>query len=171
MFNHQCCSPFSISLDSAEKSYLAYLIWPFRGCRSAVTGQLFCIYSQHYQNKVEVANQEFRQYTKATGMGANKYASRNIPRISLADFNGRVDEITAQLVHAAETDGFFSLTDTEITTSEIDAIFGTSAQFFALPDELKATVPFTTNNVGWEKRGQIRPSVRMLLNHQPHLLC
>lgn len=94
-------------------------------------------------------------------MGGTKYANRSIPRISLANFNARVDEITAQLVHAAETDGFFSLTDTEITIPEIDAIFGTSASFFNLPDEVKATVPFTTKNVGWEKRGQIRPSVSL----------
>lgn len=92
-------------------------------------------------------------------MGATKYSNRTIPRISLADFDNRIDEITSQLVHAAETDGFFSLTDTEITIPEIEAIFGSSAEFFALPDEVKATVPFTTKNVGWEKRGQIRPSV------------
>lgn len=92
-------------------------------------------------------------------MGATKYTSRNIPLISLANFNDRIDEITAQLVHAAETDGFFSLTDTEITVPEIEAIFTTSASFFDLPDEAKATVPFSTKNVGWEKRGQVRPSV------------
>lgn len=91
-------------------------------------------------------------------MGATKYADRSIPRISLKDFESRIDEITSQLVQAAETDGFFSLTDTEISIPEIDAIFKTSESFFALPDAVKGTVPFSTNNVGWEKRGQIRPS-------------
>lgn len=91
-------------------------------------------------------------------MGATKYTDRSIPRVSLADFDNRIDEITSQLVHAAETDGFFSLTDTEITIPEIDAIFTTSESFFALPDDVKGTVPFTHKNVGWEKKGQVRPS-------------
>lgn len=91
-------------------------------------------------------------------MGATKYTNRSIPRVSLANFSDRVDEITAQLVHAAETDGFFSLTDTEISVPEIDSIFATSESFFALPDDVKGTVPFTHKNVGWEKRSQVRPS-------------
>jgi isopenicillin N synthase-like dioxygenase len=91
-------------------------------------------------------------------MGATKYTDRSIPRISLANFNDRIDEITTQLVHAAETDGFFSITDTGITAAEIDDIFKTSESFFALPDNVKTTVPFTHKNVGWEKRSQVRPS-------------
>ncbi|KAF2769518.1 leucoanthocyanidin dioxygenase [Teratosphaeria nubilosa] len=91
-------------------------------------------------------------------MGTTKYSNRSIPRISLVNFGNRIDEITQQLVQAAETDGFFSLTDTEITAPEIDAIFATSQSFFALPDDTKATVPFTHKNVGWEKKSQIRPS-------------
>ncbi|TKA67376.1 hypothetical protein B0A55_08752 [Friedmanniomyces simplex] len=86
------------------------------------------------------------------------YTTRTIPRISLANFTTRIPEITTQLLHAAETDGFFSLTDTAITTPEIDAIFATSEAFFALPDAIKSTVPFTHQNVGWEKRSQVRPS-------------
>lgn len=81
-------------------------------------------------------------------MAATKYADRSIPRISLANFKDRIDEITTQLIYAAETDGFFSLTDTEITVSEIEAIFATSESFFALPDDAKAMVPFTHKNVG-----------------------
>lgn len=91
-------------------------------------------------------------------MGGTKYTTRSIPRVSLADFDNRIDEITSQLVHAAETDGFFSLTDTEISIPEIEGIFQTSGSFFALPDDVKATVPFTHKNVGWEKKGQVRPS-------------
>ncbi|KAI6895044.1 Clavaminate synthase-like protein [Hortaea werneckii] len=89
---------------------------------------------------------------------ATKYAERSIPRISLANYSNRIDEITTQLVHAAETDGFFSLTDSEISIGEIEAIFRTSESFFNLPDDVKATVPFTHKNVGWEKKSQIRPS-------------
>ncbi|KAI7201653.1 Clavaminate synthase-like protein [Hortaea werneckii] len=89
---------------------------------------------------------------------ATKYAERSIPRISLADFSNRIDEVTTQLVHAAETDGFFSLTDTGISIDEIEAIFRASESFFDLPDDVKATVPFTHKNVGWEKKSQIRPS-------------
>jgi len=91
-------------------------------------------------------------------MAATTYTSRSIPRISLADFNYRVEDITAQLVHAAETDGFWSLTDTGISATEIDHIFSVSERFFALPDTTKSTVPFTHRNVGWEKNGQVRPS-------------
>ncbi|RMX99377.1 hypothetical protein D0867_12125 [Hortaea werneckii] len=87
-----------------------------------------------------------------------KYAERSIPRISIADFPIRMDEITTQLVHAAETAGFFSLADTEISIDEIEAIFRTSESFFDLPDDVKANVPFTHKNVGWEKKSQIRPS-------------
>ncbi|RMY59259.1 hypothetical protein D0865_02163 [Hortaea werneckii] len=82
---------------------------------------------------------------------ATKYAERSIPRISLANHANRIDEITTQLVHAAETHGFFSLTNTEISIDEIEAIFRTSESFFNLPDDVKATVPFTHKNVGWEK--------------------
>ncbi|KAI7164761.1 Clavaminate synthase-like protein [Hortaea werneckii] len=89
---------------------------------------------------------------------STKYAERSIPRISLANYVNRIDEITTQLVHAAETDGFFSLTGTEISIDEIEAIFRTSESFFNLPDDVKATVPFTHKNVGWEKKSQIRPS-------------
>ncbi|KAK1042153.1 hypothetical protein LTR33_015591 [Friedmanniomyces endolithicus] len=91
-------------------------------------------------------------------MAPTKYTTRTIPRISLANFPTRLDAITAQLLHAAETDGFFSLTDSEISIPDINAIFSTSKSFFALPDAIKATVPFTHANVGWETRSQIRPS-------------
>lgn len=38
------------------------------------------------------------------------------------------------------------------------AIFSTSEAFFALPDDVKAEVPWNPQNVGWEKKSQIRPS-------------
>jgi len=91
-------------------------------------------------------------------MGPTKYTSRAIPRISLHDFDARVDEITAELVCAAETNGFFSLKHTGISVEEIENMFKHSEQFFALPDDSKATVPWSAKNVGWEKNAQIRPS-------------
>ena len=87
-----------------------------------------------------------------------KYVVREIPRISLRDFVSRIDQVTAELVEASENVGFFSITDHGISTSEIEAAFEASRLFFALPDQVKATVPFSTKNVGWEKNAQIRPS-------------
>lgn len=45
-----------------------------------------------------------------------------------------------------------------ITPEEIKSIFATSKSFFALPDEIKATVPWNPQNVGWEQNSQVRPS-------------
>jgi len=88
-----------------------------------------------------------------------KYADRTIPRISLHDFENRIDEITSELVHAAETDGFFVLTNHGIPQSTIESMFDVSASFFSLPSDAKSTVPFTPFlNAGWEKQAQIRPS-------------
>ncbi|KAF2091768.1 2OG-Fe(II) oxygenase superfamily protein [Saccharata proteae CBS 121410] len=87
-----------------------------------------------------------------------KYASRDIPQISLHDFSNRIDDITRQLVSAAENVGFFSLVDHGIPVQDIDDMFDTSAAFFQLPDDVKATVPWGAQNVGWEKLAQIRPS-------------
>jgi isopenicillin N synthase-like dioxygenase len=88
-----------------------------------------------------------------------KYIDRPIPTISLANYESRIDEITSQLVSAAENVGFFSIVDHGITAAEIDNIFSQSARFFSLPDEVKAKVPFSSaNNAGWEKNAQVRPS-------------
>ena len=86
------------------------------------------------------------------------YINRAIPKISLRNFKARVEEITAQLVHAAESDGFFSIVDTGISIAETEAMFAQSEAFFSLPVSVKATVPWSPKNVGWEKNGQIRPS-------------
>ncbi|KAK6373309.1 hypothetical protein LTS17_008329 [Exophiala oligosperma] len=88
-----------------------------------------------------------------------KYVDRAIPTISLADFDERIDEITASLVEAAEKEGFFCVVDHGISKQEVDGIFAQSARFFALPDEVKAKVPFSSaHNAGWEKNSQVRPS-------------
>jgi len=90
-----------------------------------------------------------------------KYTDRVIPKISLHDFEKRIDEITKQLIHAAETDGFFVIVDHGISVDEIENMFETSASFFALPDETKFTVPFSSMNAGYEKNAQVRPSTGM----------
>jgi isopenicillin N synthase-like dioxygenase len=87
-----------------------------------------------------------------------KYLDRNIPTISLRDFENRIDEITAQLVSAAETDGFFSVTDHGLALAAIAEQFALAQKFFALSDEQKKTEPWSKNNAGYEARAQIRPS-------------
>ncbi|MCJ1475947.1 hypothetical protein MMC13_004611 [Lambiella insularis] len=92
------------------------------------------------------------------GPSSTIYANRLISRISLHDFESRIDEITQQLIQAAENDGFFCITDHGIAMSEIENMFSKSAEFFDLPDNIKASVPWSPKNVGWEKNAQIRPS-------------
>ncbi|OJJ43903.1 hypothetical protein ASPZODRAFT_135939 [Penicilliopsis zonata CBS 506.65] len=87
-----------------------------------------------------------------------QYVDRPIPQISLRDFDSRIDEITRELIDAAENVGFFTIVDHGISKDDIEHMFATSKAFFDLPDETKATVPWNTNNVGWEKNSQIRPS-------------
>lgn len=94
-------------------------------------------------------------------MAPTKYADRTIPKISLHDFESRIDEITAQLVHAAETDGFFGVVDHGIPLSDIESMFETSASFFSLPNSTKLSVPMDGKNSGYELASQIRPSTGM----------
>ena len=91
-------------------------------------------------------------------MAQTRYIDRPIPQISLADREKRIDEITKELVDAAENEGFFTLVDHGISKEEIESIFATSKSFFDLPDPAKSTVPWNANNVGWEKNSQVRPS-------------
>jgi isopenicillin N synthase-like dioxygenase len=92
-------------------------------------------------------------------VAATKYLDRPIPTISLANFDSRIDEITTQLVSAAENVGFFCITDHSIPPSLISTIFSESARFFSLPPTTKSLVPFSsTHNAGWESHSQIRPS-------------
>ncbi|KAL4902891.1 hypothetical protein BDW74DRAFT_186557 [Aspergillus multicolor] len=91
-------------------------------------------------------------------MAPTRYTNRPIPRISLRDFDTRIDEITSELIDASENVGFFTITDHGISDTDIDSMFALSESFFSLPDEIKATVPWNPNNVGWEKNSQVRPS-------------
>lgn len=92
-------------------------------------------------------------------MGATKYLDRAIPQISLTNFESRIDEITTQIISAAENEGFFCIVDHGISREQVDKMFDNSASFFNLDDASKATVPFSPlHNAGWEKNAQIRPS-------------
>lgn len=86
-----------------------------------------------------------------------KYIDREISKISLHDFDSRIDEVTSQLIKAAEDVGFFSIIDHGIPLAEINRMFDTSEAFFALPDAVKATVPWNPRNVGWERNSQVHP--------------
>lgn len=81
-----------------------------------------------------------------------------VSQISLADFENRIDDISAQLCSAAESVGFFAVADHGLSEDEVQSMFSVSKSFFDLPDETKATVPWTPQNVGWESMSQIRPS-------------
>ncbi|KAL4883128.1 hypothetical protein BJY04DRAFT_216427 [Aspergillus karnatakaensis] len=87
------------------------------------------------------------------------FVARCAEAIDLRDYESRREELTKQLVEAAETAGFLTLTNHGITVDEINAQFALSKAFFDLPIDVKAKIPhsLTTNN-GWEYYSQIRPS-------------
>ncbi|KAH8680959.1 iron/ascorbate family oxidoreductase [Xylariales sp. PMI_506] len=86
-------------------------------------------------------------------------AEKIVPVISLKDFEIRKEDITKELVAAAEHAGFLTLVDHGITIEEIEAQFAISQAYFGLPLETKSKIPhqLTTNN-GFEYYSQIRPS-------------
>ncbi len=96
---------------------------------------------------------------KESRMGAigSETDTREVRRISLADFERRKDEIADQLWDAAVEIGFFQLTDHGIPLAEMRQAFGEAERFFALPERIKAQYPLA-NNAGWESRAQVRPS-------------
>lgn len=96
---------------------------------------------------------------KILTMAPTRYVDRPIPTISLKDFDCRLDEITQELVDAAENVGFFCVVDHDISHEAVDRIFDQSARFFSQDDSVKAHVPFSPqHNAGWEKNSQVRPS-------------
>lgn len=53
------------------------------------------------------------------------YSEREIPRISLHNFDERKDEIATQILRVAESSGFFILEDQESpSVTEINEMFG-----------------------------------------------
>ncbi|KAK4561461.1 hypothetical protein LTR86_004779 [Recurvomyces mirabilis] len=93
-------------------------------------------------------------------MAASKqsYIDRTVPKISLADFDNRIDAIASDIADAAEKVGFFSIVNHGIAATDVDQMFADSETFFALPSEVKTTVPWNAQNVGYEFKSQVRPS-------------
>ena len=78
------------------------------------------------------------------------------------DFNQRKEEITKQLVDAAENSGFLMLVDHGISIDEINQQFAISKAFFQLPHEIKGKTAYDINQgLGWEYKvsGIIRGSL------------
>ncbi|KQS58653.1 2OG-Fe(II) oxygenase [Geodermatophilus sp. Leaf369] len=102
------------------------------------------------------------ELTRESRMGAvgTLTSDREIRRISLAGFEARREEITAELWQAATDIGFFQVVDHGIAPAEVDAAFAASQAFFALPAEVKARFPLKKGlNAGYEFKSQVRPSV------------
>ncbi len=91
------------------------------------------------------------------GEGVEKV--REIPRIDMADYERRKDEIADGLWVAATDIGFFQLIGHGIPQPLVDEAFEMSERFFALPPEVKAKYPLVGGtNAGWEYKAQVRPS-------------
>ncbi|KAL1902732.1 hypothetical protein Sste5346_001175 [Sporothrix stenoceras] len=87
-----------------------------------------------------------------------RYTDKPVPRISLRNFESRVDSITADIAAAAERHGFLILIDHNIPQAAIDAQFATIERFFALPDEIKAKTPYSAScNTGWQQETTFIP--------------
>ncbi|KAK6505126.1 hypothetical protein TWF481_007048 [Arthrobotrys musiformis] len=89
--------------------------------------------------------------------------SRQIPRISLHDWDNRKSEIQREIMNAAENVGFFIIKDQDSPSkADIEEAFRISESFFQLPEDVKSRTPFIREqNTGWEKRAQIRPSTNL----------
>ncbi|KAF3256955.1 hypothetical protein TWF217_004888 [Orbilia oligospora] len=90
-------------------------------------------------------------------------STRQIPRISLHDWDNRKNEIMKEIMNAAENVGFFIVKDQESPSkADIEEAFRISESFFRLPEDVKSRTPFIREqNTGWEKRAQIRPSTNL----------
>jgi isopenicillin N synthase-like dioxygenase len=81
-----------------------------------------------------------------------------LQKISLHDFENPVDDIPTQICTAAENVGFFGFVDHGHSENEVQSMFHVSESCFSLADSSKATVPWSPQNVGWEKMSQVWPS-------------
>ncbi|KAF3200689.1 hypothetical protein TWF106_003185 [Orbilia oligospora] len=90
-------------------------------------------------------------------------STRQIPRISLHDWDNRKNEIQKEIMNAAENVGFFIIKDQDSPSkADIEEAFRISEFFFRLPEDVKSRTPFIREqNTGWEKRAQIRPSTNL----------
>ncbi|HMN79674.1 MAG TPA: 2-oxoglutarate and iron-dependent oxygenase domain-containing protein [Burkholderiaceae bacterium] len=96
-------------------------------------------------------------------MGAHgtETQAREVRCIDLSDFDERRAEIADRLWAAAVDVGFFQVANHGIPQSDVEAAFRYAAEFFALPDSVKADCAMARGtNAGWESRAQVRPSTR-----------
>ena len=109
------------------------------------------------QGNAAYALAELNQETKFGGIGGIKH--RDVRKIDLSNFEARKQEIADQLWEASTEIGFFQLINHGIPQDLIDEGFEMTARFFALPEEVKATMPLERGtNAGWEYKSQVRPS-------------
>lgn len=67
-----------------------------------------------------------------------------------------VDEVAAQINRAAREVGFFYISGHGIAAEFMDQAFGVARDFFALPEDRKATVAVDTTQRGWMATGMSR---------------
>ncbi|CAK0783804.1 hypothetical protein CVIRNUC_007004 [Coccomyxa viridis] len=77
------------------------------------------------------------------------------PIVDLSNYEERKEEITAQLMHAATTSGFFYVKNHGVPQDLIDREFEVNSRYFKLPEEVTASLP----QVNWAKHE--------LLGHEP----
>lgn len=109
-----------------------------------------------------MAAARLEELDRETRMGAigSETRRREVRRIDLTDFDRRREEIGERLWTAATDIGFFQLVGHGIPAADIDRAFDRARSFFALPDAVKARCPHSkADNVGWESRAQVRPSI------------
>ncbi len=100
---------------------------------------------------------ELNRETRIGGAGVE--VERDLPVISLADFDANREGITNELWSAACEVGFFQVADHGIGQRQVDRAFELAEAFFALPSENKARLPLVAGtNAGWENQTQVRPS-------------
>ncbi|ORZ16902.1 hypothetical protein BCR42DRAFT_391725 [Absidia repens] len=84
---------------------------------------------------------------------------RDFIRVDLSNYEQRRGEIIKTLMEAATEHGFFYVVNHGICIQDIRAMFQTSHDFFALPDQIKSKYTIDiSRNAGWEKQTQVRPS-------------
>ena len=111
-----------------------------------------------YMNK-EYSLQELR-LESTLGAEGTEDVDRDIPVISMRDFESRRQEITDSLWRAATEIGFFQLADHGINSVEISQAFNTAESFFRLDKTRKGKYRLKAGglNAGWESKAQVRPS-------------
>jgi len=94
-------------------------------------------------------------------MSQTKYVDRAIHQISLADFENRIGDITAELVDAAENVGFFTPIDHGLSKEDTRLCSSHPKAFSTYPTTPKR--PFHGTQTMWDgkKNSQVRPSTGM----------